>query len=165
MCFKLCRGKPKNKASSNKEPAKGASNTVYHSDDPSSRMSHESFACLESWGKSVKNKDKPAVLAHYDSASTVGASLWPTLSNHLRTNEERIGDYFDLFLPKLNGVDDVEWNQNHSQVIDNDHVIWSGVYTFHLNQGATKARYTYVVKKISGAWKIMHHHSSLMPES
>lgn len=130
-------------------------------------MSHESFACLESWGKSVKNKDKPAVLGHYDSGSSAGASLWPTLSNNLRTDEPKIGDYFDLFLPKLNGVDDVEWNQNHYQPIDENHGIWSGVYTFHLNGNAaegTKARYTYAVKKNGGKWQIMHHHSSLMPE-
>jgi hypothetical protein len=125
-------------------------------------MTHESFKCLESWGQSVVKKDKPAVLGHYVNG---GSTLWPTLSNNLRTDEPMIGDYFDLFLPKLNGVDAVEWNQNEFQKISDTHGVWSGVYTFHLTAGATKARYTYVVAKVGDAWQIVHHHSSLMPEN
>ena len=53
---------------------------------------HESFCVLKSWGEAVKSKDKAKVLAHY--AHGTGATLWPTLSNQLRKNEERIGDYF-----------------------------------------------------------------------
>jgi hypothetical protein len=33
-----------------------------------------------------------------------------------------------------------------------------------LNQGKVPARFSYLVKKIDGEWKIMHHHSSQMPE-
>merc|ERR1719411_1086135 len=60
-------------------------------------MSHESFACLKSWGESVKAKNKPAVLDHYAENGT----LWPTLSNELRKDEGRIGNYFDSFLAKI----------------------------------------------------------------
>ncbi len=57
------------------------------------------FQCLDSWGKSVARKDKAAVLDHYIETAT----LWPTLSNELRQGPERIGDYFDHFLPKIDG--------------------------------------------------------------
>lgn len=124
-------------------------------------MTHESFSCLESWGKSVKAQDKPAVLAHYAN----GGTLWPTLSNHIREDPDRIGDYFDHFLPKIDGVGEVEWNQNVCQPINETHVMWSGVYTFHLTQGATKARYSYLLTKDGDRWQIVHHHSSLMPEA
>ena len=58
------------------------------------------FQCLESWGNAVAKKDKSLVLGHYAD----NASLWPTLSNELRQSEDRIGDYFDLFLPKIAGM-------------------------------------------------------------
>ena len=87
--------------------------------------SQNGFECLESWGKSVSNKDKIALLGHY----TNSATLWPTLSDKLRDNPNGIADYFDHFLPKING--DVEWNQCSYQPIGDKHCIWSGVYTFN----------------------------------
>ena len=116
------------------------------------------FQCLESWGKSVEKKDQSAVLNHY----VQGASLWPTLSNELRQNPDRISDYFDHFLPKINGP--VEWNQCAYQPISDTHCVWSGIYTFQLTSGLTRARFTYVLLKQTDEWKILSHHSSLMPE-
>ena len=117
------------------------------------------FQCLDSWGKSVARKDKAAVLNHYVDTGT----LWPTLSNELRQGHDRIGDYFDHFLPKIDG--DVEWNQCLFQSISDTHCVWSGIYTFSLTSGVTRARFTYTLVKQDGEWKILHHHSSLMPES
>ena len=116
------------------------------------------FQCLESWGNAVPKKDKPLVLSHYAD----NASLWPTLSNELRQSEDRIGDYFDLFLPKIAG--NVEWNQCSYQAISETHCVWSGIYTFNLSSGVTRARFTYTLVKQNDDWKILHHHSSLMPE-
>jgi len=117
------------------------------------------FQCLESWGQAVAKKDKAQVLNHYIGTAT----LWPTLSNELRQTPERISDYFDLFLPKING--DVEWNQCCFQSISDTECVWSGIYTFQLTEGITRARFTYVLTKTNNEWKIKHHHSSLMPEA
>ena len=57
------------------------------------------FQCLDSWGRAVAKKDKSGVLNHYIDSAT----LWPTLSNELRQGPDRISDYFDHFLPKING--------------------------------------------------------------
>jgi hypothetical protein len=119
----------------------------------------DSFNCLESWGRSVAEKNKSLVLAHYHET----ASLWPTLSNELRQSNRHIGDYFDHFLPKIDG--EVEWNQCAYHAISDTHCSWSGIYTFHLTSGVTRARFSYVLTKINNAWKILHHHSSLMPEA
>merc|ERR1712173_74597 len=121
---------------------------------------HESFSVLESWGNCVKAKDRKAVLAHY----APGGTLWPTLSNVLRKDPNHIEDYFVHFLAKIDGVGPVEWNEKTAQPVSDDCVMWSGIYTFHLNQGAVRARFSYLVRKVEGEWKIMHHHSSQMPE-
>jgi hypothetical protein len=117
------------------------------------------FQCLDSWGKSVSNKNKTKVMEHYIDTAT----LWPTLSNELRQGTDRISDYFDHFLPKING--NVEWNQCCYQAISDTHCVWSGIYSFQLTQGITRARFTYVLIKPGEDWKIKHHHSSLMPEA
>lgn len=117
------------------------------------------FQCLESWGNAVAKKDKALVLSHYAD----NASLWPTLSNELRQTEDRIGDYFDHFLPKITGS--VEWNQCSYQAISDTHCVWSGIYTFNLTSGVTRARFTYTLVKQNDDWKILHHNSSLMPEA
>jgi len=50
-----------------------------------------------------------------------------------------------------------------------DSYLHSGMYTFMIGSGPArspvKARFSYVWKKIDGAWKIVHHHSSLLPGS
>ena len=66
----------------------------------------------------------------------------------------------DHFLPKING--DVEWNQCCFQSISDTECVWSGIYSFNLVGGITRARFTYVLTKINDDWKIKHHHSSLM---
>ena len=117
------------------------------------------FQYLNKWGEAVANQDKQAVLDMYSDDAT----LWPTLSNVLRQTKEQIADYFDLFLPKIAGA--VEWNQCAYQPINDDFCVWSGIYTFQLNEGQTRARFTYSLKKVNDVWKIYHHHSSLMPEA
>lgn len=127
---------------------------------------HESFCVLESWGNAVKSKVRADVIAHY----CEGATLWPTLSNVLRKehageSKRHIEEYFVTFLAKIDGVGPVEWNEKCAQPIDENHCMWSGIYTFHLIQGAVRARFSYLVKKVDGEWKLMHHHSSQMPEA
>jgi hypothetical protein len=119
---------------------------------------HPSISVLQSWGQSVQAQDMAAVLAHYH----VDGTLWPTLSNELRTSTDRIQDYFDHFLPKVQG--EVEWLSTHCQELSDTACICSGSYRFPLTDGPADARFTYVVtQNDAGDWKISHHHSSLMP--
>ena len=107
---------------------------------------HESFELLQSWGEHVVAKDRPGVVDHYAWKGT----LWPTLSNVLRQDPDEIEDYFVLFLGKINGKDDVIWNEKVAQPVSEDAVMWSGIYTFGLNDGPVKARFSYLVRKVDG---------------
>ena len=123
------------------------------------KVEKEALDCLKSWGNAVAKRDKAAVLKMYANTST----LWPTLSNQLRQSELEKSQYFDHFLPKI--VGSVEWNQCSYQAISDTHCVWSGIYTFNLTSGVTRARFTYTLVKQNDDWKILHHHSSLMPEA
>jgi uncharacterized protein (TIGR02246 family) len=121
-----------------------------------STITEEATKGLQTWGNAVANRDMDAVLDCY----VDGATLWPTLSNELRTTKPAIQNYFELFLPKINGS--VEWNHINVQEINETHCVCAGTYTFDLTSGKTGARFTYTLtKQADGRWKVLHHHSSL----
>jgi len=123
------------------------------------KLEKEALDCLKKWGNAVAKRDKAAVLKMYANSST----LWPTLSNQLRQSELEKSQYFDNFLLKITG--NVSWDHYKFQQINNNHCIMSGTYTFRLTTGVTQARFTYALVKQNDDWKILHHHSSLMPEA
>jgi len=53
-------------------------------------------------------------------------------------------------------------------VLDEDHALVSGLYTFRVNEGGAPvvipARYSFVYEKDDGKWMIVEHHSSKVPE-
>jgi hypothetical protein len=86
----------------------------------------------------------------------------------IRTTPAEIMDYFDHFLRK-----------KPQGVIDESHVhLWSatlatrdGIYTFTFSRACVKsrcpklqARFSFVYHQENGVWKIVEHHSSVMPE-
>lgn len=90
--------------------------------------------------------------------------LLPTVSDTPRTDYDSIKEYFDAFLQKKpQGViltsfvtigDSDDWAQDN------------GIYEFTMGVDGSKvkARYTYFYIKEDNKWKILHHHSSIMPE-
>ena len=136
---------------------------------PSNWASHPAWAPLASWQNSVSNKDVPATVNLYHK----NATLWPTLSSHFRFNtENELQPYFIDFLGKIQHKEklpeDKEFNAvlhpiNCRQIGENAYN-WEGWSEFGLTDGSfVKARFTYLVEKIDGEWKISHHHNSLMP--
>lgn len=92
------------------------------------------------------------------------AVLLPTVSNKVRANHAAIADYFHHFLElKPKGT----LNEVHLACYG-DIVINEGIYTFDVvkdgKPAKIQARYTFVYHKDDGEWKIISHHSSLMPE-
>ena len=121
-------------------------------------LNHQSF--LESWSQAVIDTNYDAILAHYDGK----AVLLPTLSGVKRDTPEALLNYFEHFSPK---VKDAKWHWADSflQNIADGRIIVSGEYTFYLVDGTdTTARFTYVLEEQSESFKILHHHSSLLPE-
>lgn len=119
-------------------------------------------ALFDDWNFSLSSLDANQVVQRY----WPNAVLLPTVSNTPRTNSAMIGDYFDHFLAKRpRGRIDTRTIQGGCNV-----AMDVGTYTFSLmdDKGVTSevaARYTFIYQYRDGAWKIIHHHSSAMPES
>jgi uncharacterized protein (TIGR02246 family) len=118
-------------------------------------------ALFDDWNFSLSSLDADQVVQRY----WPNAVLLPTVSNTPRTNPAMIGDYFEHFLAKRpRGRIDTRTVQGGCNV-----AMDMGTYTFSLmdDKGVTSevaARYTFVYQYRDGAWKILHHHSSAMPE-
>ncbi len=115
---------------------------------------------FEDWNRALQTCDPKAVAALYSKDAT----LEPTLSNIVRDTPEAIEDYFTHFLmhkPRGKII------QRKIRVYDRV-AINSGVYCFELtDNGETRSvmgRFTFVYLNEGDDWKIIEHHSSLMPE-
>ena len=131
--------------------------------EPCTTLDDESVAALfDDWNFSLSSLDAAQVVQRY----WPNAVLLPTVSNTPRTNAAMIGDYFEHFLAKRpRGRIDTRTIQSDCNL-----AVDMGTYTFSLmdDKGTTSevaARYTFVYQYRDGAWKILHHHSSAMPEA
>jgi len=93
------------------------------------------------------------------------AILLPTVSNLPRTTPAEIEDYFNHFLEKkpFGIIKQRNIKQGCNKLTD------AGVYDFEVTSNGKKeivpARYTFVYEYRNNEWKIIHHHSSMMPEA
>jgi uncharacterized protein (TIGR02246 family) len=110
------------------------------------------------WNDALATLDPDTVTKCYSSKPV----LLPTVSNVPRTDYATIKDYFTAFLQR----------KPQGKIVSGDITIghnWAqdaGIYDFTM--GATgdqvRARYSFVYVFENGAWKISHHHSSVLPE-
>ncbi len=119
-------------------------------------------ALFDDWNFALSSLDAGQVTQRY----WPNAVLLPTVSNTPRTNAAMIGDYFEHFLAKRprGRIDTRTVQTGCNMAMD------MGTYTFSLmdDKGVTSevaARYTFIYQYRDGGWKILHHHSSAMPES
>ena len=113
---------------------------------------------FSNWNDAIQTGDPDKVTAMY----AEDAVLLPTVSNQVRHNHAEIRDYFVSFLAKSPSG---EINEANPRQLTDDLVSNTGVYTFTFGDGAqVMARYSYLYKCIGGEWKILEHHSSMMPE-
>jgi uncharacterized protein (TIGR02246 family) len=113
---------------------------------------------FSNWNDAIQTGDPDKVTAMY----AEDAVLLPTVSNQVRHNHAEIKDYFVSFLAKSPSG---EINEANPRQLTGDLVSNTGVYTFTFGDGAqVMARYSYLYKCIGGEWKILEHHSSMMPE-
>ena len=93
------------------------------------------------------------------------AILLPTVSNLPRVTPSEIEDYFNHFLEKkpYGTVKQRNIKQGCNKLTD------AGVYDFEVISNGKKevvpARYTFIYEYRNNQWKILHHHSSMMPET
>jgi uncharacterized protein (TIGR02246 family) len=110
------------------------------------------------WNDSLATGDSRLVAKRYAEEPV----LLPTVSDTPRTDYALIKDYFDAFLLKKPQGEIVDGNIR----IGNNWAQDAGIYEFTMGVDGSKvkARYSFVYVYEDGAWKIAHHHSSIMPE-
>lgn len=112
------------------------------------------------WNDALQTGDAKEVAKLY----AENATLLPTLSKEVRQTPDAIEDYFHGFL-KLRPKGSII----HQNVSLYDPIaINSGVYTFETTVNGEKqhliGRFTFVYRKDGEDWKIIEHHSSMMPD-
>jgi uncharacterized protein (TIGR02246 family) len=120
----------------------------------------EILGLFNQWDAALESGNPQAVASLYSSEGV----LLPTVSNKVRADKTSITDYFAHFLKE----------KPHGTLIEvhltcfGDVAINQGVYSFDLIKDGkptkVEARYSFVYHKEDGAWKIVSHHSSAMPE-
>ena len=116
------------------------------------------IALFGDWNDALATGDPDAVTDMY----AEDAVLLPTVSNQVRHNHAEIRDYFVAFLAKQpQGV----ITESNARVLSDKLATNAGVYVFTFGDGSTvSARFNYTYELRGGAWKIIQHHSSAMPE-
>jgi uncharacterized protein (TIGR02246 family) len=118
-------------------------------------------ALFQGWAEAVASGDAEAVASLYAD----DALLLPTLSADLRHDHSSIAAYFKGFLARHPSAAVME-----RQVLDGcNEVVDAGLYrfTFHDERGEENggvlARYTLIYRYSAEGWRLVHHHSSLVP--
>lgn len=125
------------------------------------------WSTIEIWMKHVHNRDIDSVVSLYCETHN---AFWGTFANHLRCPQSEVRTYFDSFLD-VSAINCAIVSKSARQLSENV-IAFSGSYEFTIttNDGIDKkalARYTFTVRKDDETpeWKIVEHHSSVMPEN
>ena len=112
---------------------------------------------LKKWTDAVKNGDPKQVTTLYlDNGILLG-----TFSNKERVGHELIFEYFENLLKSPVEVHIVSENPH----VFGSAAVNSGLYNFVREGKTVNARFSFVYNKNNEEWKIISHHSSVMPES
>ena len=116
-------------------------------------------ALFKLWNDALATGDPDCVAKRYSK----DAVLLPTVSDVPRTNYALIKDYFVGFLKKKPSGEILESYATVGHNFCQD----VGVYEFTMavTGDKVKGRYSFVYTLEDGEWKILHHHSSVMPEA
>ncbi len=116
---------------------------------------------LQIWTETLKTLDPDKMAALY----AEDAVLLPTLSKEVRQSQPAISDYFRHFLALKPRAEVLQQTiRSYAQVATN-----SGIYKFFTEiEGAEHvvvARFTFVYRRDDDGWKIVDHHSSMLPDT
>lgn len=115
----------------------------------------------QQWASALSSRDPQNMIALYDNQ----AILYATFQNMLNTRKQ-ILNYFRNLMQKK-GLS-VKFSKQNVRLYGNNVAINSGGYTFSYDKNGkmikVPARYTFVYYKTPQGWKIVDHHSSILPE-
>ena len=112
---------------------------------------------LQKWVTAIKSGDPKQVTNLYHGDGI----LLGTFSNKKRVGHELILEYFENL---LKSPVDVEIVSEYPHVLELA-AVNSGLYNFITNGKTINARFSFVYHKDNAEWKIVSHHSSVMPEA
>ena len=112
---------------------------------------------LDTWVEKIRTNDPKQVAALYhDDGLLLG-----TFSDIERKGSSLILEYFENLLKSEVDVEIVTQNKHETDSL----ITNSGLYNFIVDGKTVNARFSFVFIKIDGDWKILSHHSSVLPES
>ena len=112
---------------------------------------------IETWVEKIRTNDpKQVVSLYHDDGLLLG-----TFSDIERKGHDLILDYFENLLKAQVDVEIVTQHKHESDSIMTN----SGLYNFIVDGKTVNARFSFVFIKTGDEWKILSHHSSVLPES
>ncbi len=113
---------------------------------------------LNIWVEKIRTNDASQVAGLYHREGL----LLGTFSNIERKGHELILDYFkNLFTSQV----DVKIITKHGYKSESESISTaSGLYNFEVNDNIIEARFSFVFLKSEEDWKIVSHHSSVLPK-
>lgn len=122
-------------------------------------IARENFS---SWTKALQTGEPKKVAELYSEDAT----FLPTMSPEFKRGKSGTEEYFEHFLKKN---PDGEIKKEEIQPLGENAYLHSGMYDFEVDKNGSRdvveARFSFVWKKEDGKWKIIHHHSSVKPQS
>ncbi|MGQ0623452.1 MAG: SgcJ/EcaC family oxidoreductase [Sporichthyaceae bacterium] len=113
------------------------------------------------WNQALQTGD-PTVVADLYAPDAV---LLPTVHAAIHDTREKILAYFTAFLAKGPSG---HLTDSRTRVLGPDATCHSGLYRFTFarpgeNAAQVEARFTFVYRRADGMWRIVEHHSSVLP--
>lgn len=112
---------------------------------------------LQKWTNAIKNGDPKQVTKLYHE----NGILLGTFSPKERIGHKLILEYFESL---LKSPVEVQIVSEHSHVFEST-AVNSGLYNFITNGKTINARFSFAYSKNDDGWKIISHHSSVLPEN
>ena len=111
---------------------------------------------LQVWVEKINLNDAKQVSDLYHK----NGLLLGTFSNIERNGQKLIIDYFENLFTSQVGVEIITKHEFKTESISTV----SGLYNFEVDKKKIKARFSFVFIKSKLEWKILSHHSSVLPE-
>ena len=112
---------------------------------------------IETWVEKIRTNDpKQVVSLYHDDGLLLG-----TFSDIEREGHDLILAYFENLLKSKVDVEVVTQHKHETDSI----AVNSGLYNFIVDGKTVNARFSFVFIKTGDDWKILSHHSSVLPES
>ena len=112
---------------------------------------------LQKWVSTIKQGDPQQVTNLYRE----NGILLGTFSAKKRVGHELILEYFENLLKNPVDVEIVSEHVHNSESM----AVNSGLYNFITNGKTINARFSFVYARDDAEWKIISHHSSVLPEN